>query len=48
VHQDWLVVSGAGELSVDEEVEDDASPEDVLVAAGVVVLAVVVEPIEPS
>jgi hypothetical protein len=60
MHQDWLVVRGAGELSVedesleDESLEDESSDEDdedvsgVLVAAGVVVLATLVVPIEPS
>jgi hypothetical protein len=58
MHQDWLVVSGAGELPVDgvdrslelpsDEDDDDDDASGVLVAGDVVVLAVVVEPIEPS
>jgi hypothetical protein len=58
LHQDWLVVRGAGESVEDEDDEDEAeSSEDdasgVLVADGValdddVVLATVVAPIEPS
>jgi hypothetical protein len=58
VHQDWLVVSGAGESLVEEDVlpdDVDVSPDEdddvlgVLVAAGDdVVLATVCEPIDPS
>jgi hypothetical protein len=54
LHQDWLVVSGAGEVSLEdvspdeEEDDDDDVASGVLVAAEPVVLAVVVEPIEPS
>jgi hypothetical protein len=53
VHQDWLVVSGAGELSEeDEDLSSDDDVSGVAVADGDAVvlelLANVVEPIEPS
>jgi hypothetical protein len=48
VHQDWLVVSGAGELSLEDVSPEDDVASGVLVAGDAVVLAEACEPIEPS